>query len=304
MISTKRNPKQHNQTSDGILADIWDALWQEDAIRSLDLNSLSITVKGGEVYLFGHLTQQNNLLLIENIAQSVVGVVEVHSYLVTDRELTIRVAQALARDERTRPYLLPVDAFHGWIHLGGEVPTCELQQVVKIVAGEVSDVRGVITLPKVTGKSPNMPQRAVQPRVGTVVYGENGTVGVVTQVVIQPEDRLVTHVVIRSSEIKDIKLVAHENIVPVNEIDLVNEKSLFLVRSARPIGTYPDFDPDEYPLAPFTWKAPYPYTAGEVLWSLRQLYEISDTPPATSLEPVSSELKVDGTMMNSALVSG
>jgi hypothetical protein len=136
------------------------------------------------------------------------------------------------------------------------------------------------------------------------VYGVNGNVGVVTQVVIQPEDRIVTHDVIRSSEIKDVKLVAHENIVPVNEIDLVvNEESLFLVRIAPPIGTCPDFDPDEYPLASFTWKAPYPYTAGEVLWPLRQLYEVSDTPPATSLEPVSSELKVDGTRMTAALVS-
>jgi sporulation protein YlmC with PRC-barrel domain len=143
--------------------------------------------------------------------------------------------------------------------------------VAEKVAAEVPGVRGVIALPGVTGESPNMPQRLVQPRIGAVVYGKNGEEGVVTQVVIQLENRLVTHVVVRSSEIKDINLVSHENIVPVEVIDRVNDESVFLVRSAPPVNTYPAFDPDEYPLALFTWKAPYPYTAGEVRWSLRQL---------------------------------
>ena len=190
----------HLRTNDGILADIWDALWKEDTIRSLDLDSLSIDVKDGEVYLNGHLAQENNLLLIESIARSVAGVVAVHNYLVIDRDLIIQVAQALARDERTRPFILPVNAIHGWIHLGGEVPTCELQQVAEKVAGGVSGVRGVITLPRVTGENPTIPHRAVQPRIGAVVYGKDGEVGVVTQVVIQPDDRLVTHVVVRSNE--------------------------------------------------------------------------------------------------------
>jgi hypothetical protein len=34
-----------------------------------------------------------------------------------------------------------------------------------------------------------------------------------------------------------------------------------------------------------------------------QTYEVPDTPPATSLEPVSSELKNDGTRMTSAQVN-
>ncbi len=263
----------HLRTNDGILAEIWNALAKEDSIRSLDLGSLSIDGKDGEVFLYGHVAKENNLPRIENIARSVAGVVAVHSHLILDRDLIIQVVQALANDERTRPYILPVDAFHGWIHIGGEVPTRELQHMAEKVAAEVSGARGVIALPRVTGESQNMPQPPVQPRIGAAVYGENGEEGIVTQVVIQPEDRLVTHVVVRSNEIKDINLVSHENIVPVNAIDLVNEESLFLVRSAPPLKTYPSFDPDGYPLALFTWKAPYPYTAGEVIWSLREIME-------------------------------
>jgi osmotically-inducible protein OsmY len=72
----------HLRTNDGILADIWAALWKEAAIRSLDMDSISIQVKDGEVYLNGHLAKENNLLLIESIVRSVEGVVAVHSHLV------------------------------------------------------------------------------------------------------------------------------------------------------------------------------------------------------------------------------
>ncbi len=44
-MSSKQDTKQHNQTNDGILADIWDALRKQAAIRSLDLGSLSIKVE-------------------------------------------------------------------------------------------------------------------------------------------------------------------------------------------------------------------------------------------------------------------
>ena len=277
----------HNylRTNDGILSDMWDRLLKEDTIRCLDLGSLSIDVKNGEIYLYGHIAQQNNLQLIESIARSMVGVVAVHNHLVLDRDLIIQVAQALASDEHTRPYILPVDAYHGWIHLGGVVPTREIQHVVEKVVGGVSDVRGVVTLPWISGESPNRPCCAVQPRIGAMVYGEMGEAGVITRVVIQPENRLVTHVVICSTEIRDANMVARETIVPVKAIARVNKESIFLQRNGRKLAkpahvlnAYPVLDPDDYPLAPFTWKAPYPYTAGEVLWSLEGIFEAESRP--------------------------
>jgi osmotically-inducible protein OsmY len=277
----------HNnlRTDDGILADIWDALWKEDAIRSLDLGSLSVEVKGGEAYLDGHLAQENNLLRIENIVHSTMGIVAVHNNLVTDRELIIQVDQALARDERTRPYILPVNASHGWISLGGEVPIRELQHVAEKVAGEVSGVRGVIALPRVTGESPDMPRLAVQPRIGAVVYGRNREEGVITQVVIQPEDRLVTHVVVRSKELTDGNLVARETVIPLDASDLVKNESVFFQRNGPSLDAYPALDRDEFPLATFTWKAPYPYTAGEVRWSLQEILDAGSRSYRPEIKP-------------------
>jgi osmotically-inducible protein OsmY/sporulation protein YlmC with PRC-barrel domain len=275
----------HLRTNDSILADIWDALWKVDTFRSLDLGSLSIEVKGGEVYLYGYLAQENNRPMIERIAQSVTGVVAVHSHLILDRDLIIQVSQALARDERTRPYILPVDAYHGWIHIGGEVPTCELQQVAEKVAGGVPGVRGVTIQPRIAGENSTMLHHRAQPRIGAVVYGQDGEIGTVTQVVIQPDTRLVTHAVVRSNELADGKLAAREMVIPLDARDLVKNESIILQRNkqrlakpAHALKAFPTFDPDEFPLAPFTWQAPYPYTAGEVRWSLREILEAGNRP--------------------------
>jgi hypothetical protein len=118
------------------------------------------------------------------------------------------------------------------------------------------------------------------------VYGENGQVGVVVQVVIHPHDRLVTHVVVRSNETRDGKLATHQIVIPVTAIDLVNVESLFLVRNGLSIKDCPELDPDDYPLAPFTWKAPYPYSAGEVRWSRQEVLKAESQPSRPGMKPV------------------
>jgi hypothetical protein len=92
-------------------------------------------------------------------------------------------------------------------------------------------------------------------------------------VVIQPYNRLVTHVVVRSNEIRDGNLAARETVIPLEASDLVKNESIILQRNGPSLNAYPALDPDEYPLAESTWKAPYPYTAGEVRWSLREILE-------------------------------
>lgn len=275
LISEPLIPEPLIRPDAGILADIWEVLNHDDAVRSLDLGSLSIEVTDGEVYLDGYLARENNRSRIESIARAVKGVQGVHNRLITDDELIVRVAQALARDERTRTFILPVGASHGWISLGGDVPTRELQQAAEKLTAHVPGVRGVISLPRIAGESPSAPRRVVQPHIGAVVYGENCEVGTVTEVVIQPDNGLVTDVIVRTTPFKNGDLIRRERkqVIPVDAFRLVKSESLIVKRNGQPIVSYPVFDPDEYPMAPFTWKAPYPYTAGEVCWPLRQILE-------------------------------
>jgi hypothetical protein len=101
----------------------------------------------------------------------------------------------------------------------------------------------------------------------------------VAQVVIQPDNRLVSHLVVRFKELRDGNLLARETVIPLAACNLVKTESIFLARNGPSLDSFPALDPDKYPLAPFTWKAPYPYTAGEVRWSLREILEAGSQPP-------------------------
>lgn len=266
MISTR-----FVRSDESILADIWTALWREDTVRSIDWDSISVKIQDGEVFLAGHVAREQNRQLVEGIVRAVPGVTAVNNQIIADRDLIVEVAQALAEDERTRPYILRVGSFHGWISLGGEVPTREVQSAAEEVAGQVPSVRGVLSLPKVTGERQNPGRRAVQPQIGASAYGEQGQVGVVTQVVVNPRNRLVSNVVISANYEAQGWPVLGDTILPVEAIEHVNPGSIFLVRDGLPLSACPAFDSAEYPRAPLTWRPPYPYAPGAVRWPLEEL---------------------------------
>jgi osmotically-inducible protein OsmY len=63
-------------------------------------------------------------VLVERMAE--VGVVS--NDLIADPDVVRAVADALAQDERTAPYVLRVDSRHGIVTLRGEVPNAATQQ--------------------------------------------------------------------------------------------------------------------------------------------------------------------------------
>ena len=270
MVTLKSKPDLIFRYDNSILVEIWDLLWKYDVIRSIDINSFSVSVEDGVVSLTGHLCRASNRRLIEYIARSVPDVAAVNNKLVVDDELTMQVAQALGRDERTRPFVLPVGCSHGWVHLGGEVPTREIQLVAEEVAGQVPSVRGVVSLPRVAGESRDPMRCPLQPLIQARMYDHNKQEGVVTHVVIQPRNRLVTHAVVSTNDFRNGKDVFHEYLVPVEEMEVVNTESIFLKRNGPPLDTFPAFDPSDYPLAPLDWQPPYPYSVGTVRWQREQ----------------------------------
>ncbi|HHH82341.1 MAG TPA: BON domain-containing protein, partial [Chloroflexi bacterium] len=136
-------------THDELLEElVFEALCRDEIFRSLEQDSIQVDVKNGVVYLKGHLSKSLHSHHLEAIAAAVPGVRGVENRLMADRDLSLQVAQALSHDPRTRPFNIPVRAFHGWVHLGGMVPTETDRAACEQVAGSVSGVRGVITLPK------------------------------------------------------------------------------------------------------------------------------------------------------------
>lgn len=272
-MTTREVSSAHGlRPDDAILADIWEAVEQIDTIRPTDIRSLSIAVQDGKVVLAGHVANPFNRRRIEDTARSVPGVRAVRNEVVADSDLEIRVAQALACDASTRPLVLPVSSYHGWVRLGGTVPGRELQSAAEAVAASVPAVRGVIALPRVIGEPGTPLRRAVQPRPGARVYGEDGEVGVVAQVVINPQNRLVTHMVVSSTmvvatyDIDDLRRVTGDYLVPIEAAEIVHQRSVILARPIRSLTAYPRFEAAAYLAAPVAWRPPFPYALDAVRW--------------------------------------
>jgi hypothetical protein len=248
------------------LAELWQALWRVDTIRYLDLTNLSMSMEAGELLLEGHLASDTSRGRIRAIARDVPGVQVVHDHLVLDRDLAVEVAQALGGDERTSPFVLPVGCDHGWIRVGGAVPDRQVQLAAEAVAAQVPHGRGVVALPRVTGEPPTPLRRALQPRPGARVWGEDGEVGRVAQVVINPHNRLVTDVVIASSEVQESRRLRGEYVVPIQAIEIANAESVFLTHPHHSLAGFSAFDASAYLQAPATWSPPYPYRTETVRW--------------------------------------
>jgi osmotically-inducible protein OsmY len=263
-LKTRQNSLLYSDNS--ILTEIWKVVRQDAGIRALDMDSFSVSVKDGFVLLTGHLSRKHHRERIEAIACSVPGVRAVQNNLVVDSDLTIQVAERLSMDERTRRFIFPVGSTHGWVRLGGVVPRRELQMVVEQIAAQVPFVRGVLSRPRVIGEYPETARRPIQPQIQAKVYDYNRQEGVVTQVVVQPCNRLVTHAVVSASGFHDGKFLFYEYFVPVEAMQVVNKESIFLKRNGPPLKAFPAFEPSDYPLAPLDGQPPYPYTAGTVRW--------------------------------------
>jgi osmotically-inducible protein OsmY len=264
MLKTKQNLLVYSD--DSIHAEIWVAVRHHEAIRALDIGSFSVSVKDGFVLLTGHVTRKYHRDLIEEIACSMPGVSAVHNKLVVDSDLTIQVAQALSKDERTRHFIFPVGCAHGWVRLGGVAPRRELQIAAEEIAAQVQSVRGVLSRPRMIGETYEIERRPIRPQIHAKTYDYNRQEGVVTQVVIQPRNRLVTHAVVGVSDFYDGKFVLHEYFVPVEAMELVNQEGIILKRNGPSLNAFSTFEPSAYPLAPLDWQPPYPYTAGTVRW--------------------------------------
>ena len=267
-LKTKQNWLLYSDAS--ILAEIWKAARQHAGIHALDIDSFSVSVKEGFVLLTGHLSRKHHRELIEDIACSLPGVHAVQNDLVVDSELTIQVAERLSRDARTRHLIFPVGSAHGWVRVGGVVPRRELQMAAEEIAAQVPCVRGVLSRPRLIGEYAETQRRPIQPQTQAKVYGYNRQEGVVTQVVIQPRNRLVTHAVVSASGFRDGKFVFYEYLVPVEAMEVVNKESIFLKRYGPPLKAFPAFELLEYPLPPQDWQPPYPYTAGTVRWPCQE----------------------------------
>ncbi|MEJ2652779.1 MAG: BON domain-containing protein [Gammaproteobacteria bacterium] len=263
--------------------EIYDRLTKENS-AAFSADNIAIKVDYGQASLSGHAEKEWQRQWAVRIAARVKGVTGVRNEIVLDEEVCSEVLQALAEDERTTLYLISVTCKAGWVYLDGIMPTLEAAQAVEEVTARLPSVRGILSVPWVMGlpwlDSDDLEpvRRAFQPMIGANVFnGVNSNQregdGIVTQIILDPCSRLLSHVAVRSREKKADQGLAEENnegtrfpqeyLVPVSAIEAANRNSVWL-KEGEEIHKYPAFHPAQYRLAPTDWKPPFPYQQGTV----------------------------------------
>lgn len=249
-----------------ILAGVQAALQDAGSLRSVNYANIEAEAHAGTVVLEGHVGSVMQKQEAERRAAGVRGVTAVHNHLVADSDLAIAVAQALAANAPTRAYILHVGVSAGWVQLGSQVPDAQVRAEAESVAAGVPRVRGVVSLPHLPGEPSLGRRRALQPRAGTVVYAADGEIGRVAGVVVDPHNRLVSHIIVNARLDLGRREVRGQLVIPAEAIRMTTVGGTTLTDTKLAVSAQPQFRPADYPRPPADWQLPFPYQPGEVYW--------------------------------------
>jgi osmotically-inducible protein OsmY len=131
-----------------LFARVRQTLWDYEPLRASHAE-IVIGIRGGSVRLSGRVRTTNQKVLAELLTRRLVGVDDVTNDLIADPEVVRQVADALAADTRTAPYVLRVDSRHGVVSLQGDVPdevTSQAALAIASAAPSVALVRNQLAL--------------------------------------------------------------------------------------------------------------------------------------------------------------
>lgn len=224
-----------------ILAEVLAALDRHPQLRVASLPGISVRVQDGIVYLEGNVATQSHRRLAEEIAAGVRGVLGVRNLLYADDAVRVQVAQALARDLRTRGLIIHVDVRRGVVELQGTVHTDEERHAAEDVALVQPGVRTVLNLLG-TEEERAARQRAMDIQPGTEARLTDGALGHIEYVIVSPRDRRITHLVVRGPWDDERSL----RVVPVESVYQVEPGYVSLRLNLRELLEMPQYDPLRY----------------------------------------------------------
>src|ERR687885_816527 len=117
-------------------------LWDYEPLRASHAE-IYIDVRERTVHLRGRVRTLPQKIIAAALVQRMPEVDTVSNELIADPEVVRAVADALAQDERTAPYVIRVESRHGVVVLRGEVPSEAIQEAAVAIASSVPLVAGV-----------------------------------------------------------------------------------------------------------------------------------------------------------------
>jgi hypothetical protein len=212
--------------------------------------------------------------------RTIPGIPVIHNHLVLDEKLTLEVAASLGTLEHTYDCKFFTGASHGILSLNGVVGSEEVKMLAEKCAASNPNVRGVINNVHVSGATlVSQDQPFLQPAIGEAIYFLDGISGIVKQVIINPNNRRVTAMIIQGifteprNEIHSLidgKTLPSESLINVS-MDLVRyltKISGFLYIKSTERDQYRDFDPASFYTPAGDWMPPYPYCPNDILFPI------------------------------------
>jgi osmotically-inducible protein OsmY len=117
-------------------------LWEYEPLRASHAE-IYIDIDGDQVGLRGRVRTDPQKLIAGMLIERMPEVGSVVNALIADPEVIRAVADALAQDERTAPYVIRVDARHGVVTLRGQVASDAIQEAAMAIAASVPSVATV-----------------------------------------------------------------------------------------------------------------------------------------------------------------
>ena len=270
--------KEDTKVDAALSQEVDGALWKDDVLRAIERDQIGVHVKNGAVHLTGHIVNTSSQIRIMNAIRTVPGLLVINNNLILDEKLTLEVATSLGILEHTHDCKFFTGTSHGVVSLNGVVSNEEVKLLAEKCAAGNQNVRGVINNVHVSGSEPvTQNQPFLQPAIGESIYFLDGISGVVKQVIINPNNRLVTAMTIQGNfneqrnELHSpangtAKLSEQLIVVPMKTIRYLTEVSGFLYINSTERNLYQDFDPASYYVPNRDWTPPYPYCPDDVLF--------------------------------------
>ena len=257
---------------------IYHTFWRDDVLRAIEYDEIEVHVLNGIVHLNGHIVSVSNRGRIENAIRAIPGILGINNNLVMDERLTLEVADALGELEHTYDCKFFTGVSHGVVSLGGTVSTENVKLLAEQFASRNPKVRGVINhivIAETDSEFQDLP--LLQPVIGESIYFQDGVSGVVGHVIINPNNRRVTAMLLKgnfndqgrthhSSGKDDARFQEQLVVMPINFIRYLTQASGFLHINSHEKDRYEEFDPASFISPDPGWVPPHPYCPEDVLF--------------------------------------
>jgi osmotically-inducible protein OsmY/sporulation protein YlmC with PRC-barrel domain len=273
-----RQPTQPTKADHALTEKVMQVLNLDHLLGKGDIAHLHATVKDGRATLRGHVKRAVSKTQAGAAVQAIPGITAVTNQLVADDELTIAVAQALGNDPQTQHEHIQVNVQHGVVYLGGAIARPQIRAVAGQKAASIGQVRGIINVIQTPGIAiESDEEQFVQPAIASEIYATDGQVGRVQQVIMNPQNRRVTAVVVASHTVLPQALDGASSssgrqpapqrvLIPMSTLRCAPSGALFLKIKAGEVARFADFNPLSFEPPATDWQPPYPYLPADILF--------------------------------------